>query len=280
MFNILLLCFLTSKAGGVHITTNVSTTQVNYFVSSWKTPDVMDYTIDINRYNLDLSGITSLLFEIKTCSYAHVLLSNSDVRNSSKPLYEIIIGYFNYDSFIIYRADDSLYSGSRNYTSVETPNILNCTVYLPFWISWESGDIELGTGIVVGENVVLNLTNTHHFEVKSIGVLTDLGTLGNWIIQIEVSDKFAGYFDSCSMDNTKSDMVVVDAFKCSEMRCATSCGMSRTCMGYNFNSTMNRCELLWFGSNVVSDIPHHIEAGWRFYSKCYNGKTACLGCYF
>ncbi|VDI07989.1 Hypothetical predicted protein [Mytilus galloprovincialis] len=96
----------------------------------------------------------------------------------------------------------------------------------------------------------------------------------------DIVDNFTGYFDSCSMDNTKSDMVVIDDIKCSEMRCTTSCGMSKTCMGYNFNSAMNRCELLWFGSDVVTDIPHHIEAGWRFYSKCYNGKTACLGCYF
>ena len=35
-----------------------------------------------------------------------------------------------------------------------------------------------------------------------------------------------------------------------------------------------------FDSNVVTDIPNHIEAGWRFYTKCYNGKSACLGCCF
>ncbi|CAC5362842.1 unnamed protein product [Mytilus coruscus] len=233
----------------------------------------MNYTIDINRYNLDLSGITSLLFKIKACDSAHVLLSTSDVRNSSKPLSEIIMGYFSDSSYIIYRAE------STHDTWFSIPNILNCTVYLPFWISWASGDIELGTGVVVGEDILGNLKKTNHFEVRSIGVFTDRGTLGNWTIQVEVSDKFAGYFDSCSMSNTKSDVVVVDDIKCSGIRCATICGMSNTCMGFNFNSVMKRCELLSFGSNVVTDIPHHTEDDWRFYSKCYNRKTACLGCY-
>ncbi|CAG2184807.1 unnamed protein product [Mytilus edulis] len=240
----------------------------------------MNYAIDISRCNLDLSGITSLLFELKACANGHVLLSNSDVKKSSKPLYEILIGDSNYYSVIAYRTDDSLEPGSYIYNESNTPHILNCTVYLPFWISWADGDIRLGTGILVDKNVLVSFMNPHHFEVRSIGVLTSHYKLGNWAIQVEVSDKFTGYFDSCSMDNTKSDMVVVGAIKCSAMRCATSCGMSKTCMGYNFNSAMNRCELLSFNSNVVTDIPNHIEAGWRFYSKCYKGKSACLGCCF
>ncbi|XP_063416192.1 uncharacterized protein LOC134697835 [Mytilus trossulus] len=261
----------------VHITTNVST-KVNDYVDALGTADIMNYAIDISRCNLDLSGITSLMFEIKACDNGHVLLSNSYVRDSSKPLYEILIGEDNYYSVIFYRTDDSLEPGSYIFNQSNTYNILNCNVYLPFWISWADGDIKLGTGILVDENVLVSFMNPHHFEVRSIGVFTSHYKLGIWTIQVEVSDKFTGYFDSCSMENTKSDMVVVDAIKCSAMRCATSCGMSKTCMGYNFNSAMNRCELLSFESNVVTDIPNHLEAGWRFYSKCNNGKTACLGC--
>ncbi|CAC5362838.1 unnamed protein product [Mytilus coruscus] len=240
----------------------------------------MNYTIDVNKYNLDLSEITSLVFEVKACGNVCVFLSSSDVRKSSKPLYGIGIGHQNTHSYIFYREDDSKDFVDSPYAYSNTLNILNCTVYLPFWISWAGEDIKFGTELVIGENVVGNLTNMDHFEVKSIGVFTSGGKLGKWKIQVEVSETFAGYFDSCSMDNTKSDMVVVDNIKCSEMRCATNCGLSKTCMGYNFNSAMNRCELLSFGSNIVTDLPHHIEVGWRFYSKCYNGKTACLGCYF
>ncbi|XP_063400139.1 uncharacterized protein LOC134684763 [Mytilus trossulus] len=280
MFEILLLCFLTSIVGGLQITTNVSTPKVDSGIDAFTIADIMNYTIDINKFNLDLSGITSLVFEVKACMYAHVLLSSSDVRKSSEPLYEIIIGDYNYRSYIVYRTNDSLSSESRTFKNVNTPDILNCTVYLPFWIRWAGGEIKLGTGVVVSENVLGSLTNTDHFEVRSIGVFTDKNASGNWTIQLEVSDKFAGYFDNCMKDNIKSDMVVIDDIQCSEMRCATRCGMSKTCMGYNFNSAISKCELLWFGSDVVTDIPHHIEAGWRFYSKCFNGKTVCLGWFY
>ncbi|CAG2205172.1 unnamed protein product [Mytilus edulis] len=169
---------------GVHITTTVST-QVNGKVGSWFTPDVMDLTIDVNRYKLDLSGITSLVFKLKRCGRAHVLLSSSDFRISSEPMYEIDIGFDIYETYIIYRADDSLDSDSRIFSKFLTPNIFNCTVYLPFWISWADGDIKLGTGIVVDENVLGYLTNAPQFEVKAIGVLTSYGMLGSWRIQFE-----------------------------------------------------------------------------------------------
>ncbi|CAG2196545.1 unnamed protein product [Mytilus edulis] len=188
MFKILLFCVLTLKAEGLRITTTVST-KVEGVAGGWYTPDIMTSSIDINRYNLDLSKITSLVFDIKRCGRAHLLLSSSAVRNSSEPLYEIDIGYKNYYTFIIYRADDSLDPESRNHVKFLTPNIYNCTVYLPFWISWADGDIKLGTGIVVDENVLGYLTNTPHFEVKSIGVLTDYGRLGNWRIQFEGAHK-------------------------------------------------------------------------------------------
>ncbi|CAC5365811.1 unnamed protein product [Mytilus coruscus] len=173
---------LHDRATGVLITTNVST-QVSGYRDAQKDSDIMNYTFDINKYNLDLSGITSLLFVLKTCDNAHVLLSNSDVRNSSKPLYDIIIG--DTISVIVYRVNDSGYHESMHYKIFPTPNILNCTVYLPFWISWEVGDVKLGKGLVVGENVFGNWTNSHHFNVRSIGVLTDVSTLGKWQIQVE-----------------------------------------------------------------------------------------------
>ncbi|VDI06407.1 Hypothetical predicted protein [Mytilus galloprovincialis] len=170
---------------GVQITTNVSTTKVDGYVSAWHTADIMDYTIDINRYNIDLSRITSLVFEIKACRRAHVLLSSSGVRNSSEPLYEILIGDGIFNSYIIHRTNDSLHPESRKYEGFDTVDIQNCTVYIPFWISWADGEIKLGTGVVVGEHVLGNLTNTDQFEVRSIGVFTDGGKTGNWIIQLE-----------------------------------------------------------------------------------------------
>ncbi|CAC5372528.1 unnamed protein product [Mytilus coruscus] len=265
---------------GIHIVNNVLTEDSGYKKAS-EIVDIMNYTIDINRYNLDLKGIT-LVFEVKACVSVHILLSSSDIQNSSLPLYEIRLGgWQNTKSHILYRAGNSLTDESMHLTTVDTPNILNCTVYLPFWISYTGGHIGYGTGLLVGENTLSNVINTNQVEVRGIGVLVSYNydRSAEWKIQLE--DKFAGRFDSCSMDNNKADMAVVDDIQCpSQIECATRCGLSKTCMGYNFNSALNRCELLWFKSDVVTDIPHHIEAGWRFFSKCFNGITACLGCYF
>ncbi|CAC5396783.1 unnamed protein product [Mytilus coruscus] len=278
-FETLFVCLLVSKASGIQIEAN-ALTKVNGSVFVEFTPNMMTKTIDINRYNLELGGTTSLVFEVKACRNGHVLLSNYGVQNSSKPLYDILLGH-NFDrSFIAYRADDSSDQASGHYSEFNTPKILNCNVFLPFWISWAGEFIKFGKGFTVGENTVGNYVHINHFEVRKIGVLTSHGQLGEWKVQLEVSDKFAGYFDSCYMNDTKADMVVVNDMQCSEIRCATLCGLLKSCMGYNFNSSMNRCELLSFGSDVVTDIPNHSEGGWRFYSKCYNGKTACLGCYF
>ncbi|XP_063418855.1 uncharacterized protein LOC134701647 [Mytilus trossulus] len=87
-FGVLLLCSSTFKASGVQITTNVST-MVDRNVNAQSVADSMNYNIDVNRYSLDLNGITSLVFEINTCTWAHVLLSSSGVRNSSEPFYDI-----------------------------------------------------------------------------------------------------------------------------------------------------------------------------------------------
>ncbi|CAG2196544.1 unnamed protein product [Mytilus edulis] len=160
---------------GLHTTTNVST-KVKGVAGVWYTPDIMNCSIDINSYNLDLSGITSLVFEIKRCGRAHAILSSSDVRNSSEPLYGISIGYKTYKTFITYRADDS----------------------------WSDGDIKLGTGNVVGENILGYSTNAPQFEVKSIGVLTDKGRLGNWKIQVEGAHKI----DSSKKDKMEEVLCV------------------------------------------------------------------------
>lgn len=55
-----------------------------------------------------------------------------------------------------------------------------------------------------------------------------------------VSDRFAGYFDSCSKDDTRSDMLKIDDIKSSKLRCARSCGESKDCMGFNFQSAVHR----------------------------------------
>lgn len=97
----------------MQILTNLST-QVNGSVG---TDGIMDYPPHINNYNVDLGNIMSLLFDIKACKHAHVLLSNSYVRYSSEPLYRIIIKYDKNDySFMSHNAESEL----KDYVFVRT----------------------------------------------------------------------------------------------------------------------------------------------------------------
>lgn len=146
----------------------------------------MKYSTDINKYNLDLSGITSIMYEVKACKDAFVLLSNSDVKNSTNPLYEIQFGNFlNSRSRILYRINDSLDAGSRYMQYKNTPNILNCNMYLPFWISWAGGKITYGTGLVVAENTLDSWISTNQFAVRGIEVYTSFSETGDWNIHLE-----------------------------------------------------------------------------------------------
>lgn len=171
---------------GIHIVNNVLTEDSGYMKASL-IADIMNYTIDINRYNLDLKGIT-LAFEVKACMSVHILLSSSDVKKSSLPLYEIRLGgWGNMKSHLLYRADDSLTAESMYLKEVSTPNILNCNVYLPFWISYTGGHIGYGIGLLVGENAMSNVINTNKVEVRGIGVLVSYNydRSAEWKIHLE-----------------------------------------------------------------------------------------------
>ncbi|VDI58630.1 Hypothetical predicted protein [Mytilus galloprovincialis] len=71
---------------------NTFTTPNNGKLNLFQVADFLQYVVDINQYGLDLGGITTLTFEAKACRDANTIMSNSDNGNSSKPIYEFIIG--------------------------------------------------------------------------------------------------------------------------------------------------------------------------------------------
>ena len=53
-----------------------------------------------------------------------------------------------------------------------TPNIISCTEYRRFWVSWDSVAIRYGTGWTVGENVVTQLTDSPMKQITHLAVTT------------------------------------------------------------------------------------------------------------
>ncbi|XP_063436276.1 uncharacterized protein LOC134717681 [Mytilus trossulus] len=115
-------------------------------------------------------------------------MSNSDDEDSSKSMYNFIIGgWTNLKSAIQRRNDDSLTPGSQQSVLYDTPDVCKCDEYRPFWISAIHGVIMMGKGLIVGRNVIAELTDPNPFTVRSIGIYTNWENLGEWKVQIEVT---------------------------------------------------------------------------------------------
>ncbi|XP_071150577.1 C3 and PZP-like alpha-2-macroglobulin domain-containing protein 8 [Mytilus edulis] len=164
---------------------NTFTTPNNGKLNLFQVADFLQYVVDINQCGLDLGGITTLTFEAKACGDANTIMSNSDNGNSSKPIYEFIIGgWENQKSAILRRNDDSLTQSSQQVVIFNTPDICKCDEYRQFWISANNGVLMMGKGLIVGINVIAEWTDPDPFTVKSIGIIT-WGGIGEWKVQLE-----------------------------------------------------------------------------------------------
>ncbi|XP_071138508.1 uncharacterized protein [Mytilus edulis] len=133
----------------------------------------MQYEVNINKYDLDLSGITTLTFEVKACQDATIVMSNSDDGNSSMPMYQFIFCGWENEKSAIRKQDQGV--------EVNTLGVCKCDEYRSFWIS---GDLRIGKGLNVGINVIAEWTDPDPFTIRSIGIYTWGGT-GEWKVQLE-----------------------------------------------------------------------------------------------
>ena len=68
--------------------------------------------------------------------------------------------------------------------SNDESNIVSCTAFRDFWVSWTDNYIESGKGRVVGQDVLVAYddSNSPTYEVNFIGISTGWGASGTWII--------------------------------------------------------------------------------------------------
>ena len=60
----------------------------------------------------------------------------------------------------------------------------------------------------------------------------------------------------------------------SSCECGIHCNVNDDCLGYNFNSKWNECELV-DGNQLIKTNKNQ---DWRFIAKCLQGKDACIQC--
>ncbi|VDI35260.1 Hypothetical predicted protein [Mytilus galloprovincialis] len=274
-----LLSIVTLKTLGLVIENTFTTPQIRH-IKLLSFADVWQYAVDINQYGLDLSGITTLTFEVKACNDVTIIMSNSDDGNSSKPIYQFIIGgWRNKISAIQRRSYYSLTQDAYQTFKFNTLGLCQCAEYRPFWISTKNGVLMIGKGFIIGTNVVAEWTDPNPFTVRRIGIYTNIWRTGVWKVQIEVvNNLYDGHFSRCTTNYKAVLNILISNNNTSLLSCAVLCDMLLSCIGFNYHK--QSCELVALGPGVVRNIPMKQEEGWKFYSKCYRYNGACLWCYF
>ncbi|VDI42269.1 Hypothetical predicted protein [Mytilus galloprovincialis] len=86
---------------------------------------------------MNITGQTSITFQIKACYDVRILLGNSGTENSDRLFYTVIVG----TEFLQIQTQLWILSG------------LNCSDYVDLWISW-STIFKAGTGTNIGEDII------------------------------------------------------------------------------------------------------------------------------
>ena len=114
-----------------------------------------------------------------TCHDARIALAPT--TNFTSLMYDAALaGWSNATSVVRTVLGDNIKTVDSN----DESNIVSCTEFRDFWVSWTDNHIKSGKGLVVGQDILLAYDDSHSpaCEVNFIGIITDFGLSGTWII--------------------------------------------------------------------------------------------------
>ncbi len=132
------------------------------------TPDQYSYETVIYRV-FHTNGIT---FKVKACNDAHIALFD---HYHTARAYEIVIGS---NGNSVTRIKKKLIGSSE--VQVETPDILSCTDFGQFWVTWANGRIALGYGDIEGILEIAAFEDDDPHSVSYLAISTGWGSEGEW----------------------------------------------------------------------------------------------------
>ncbi|XP_071128242.1 uncharacterized protein [Mytilus edulis] len=277
--SILYMLFYLKTFSGLVVEFKFSATDNGQQMTSGSTPDILDHAVHLDKYGVEGSKITSFTFQVKASRDANIYLSSSTTMDSIVPFYDVNFGAHTNTKTQLIRRNDNLLTPifSTSWNTVIDRHILKSWEFKDFWVSWDGGVVKHGRGTVIGDDLIGEWTDPNPFEVKSIGVLNSYNSNGDWIIQSTVYGNTSNHFVKCGSSDERADLnIYKPVMQLSITICAITCKADEECMGFNYSE--NSCELLSFGQDVVTAIPKMSETGWRFYTKCYVKRNACLDC--
>ena len=129
------------------------------------------------RYDYAYAWITvlsqNITFTVRACRDAHIALSKTR-ENVRADTYEIVIGGWGNSKAVIRRAVQG-----KPVSEVTIPDLLHCSEFRQFWISWYNGEIVVGQGSL-GSNEILRYSNSSPNEISAVAITTGFGIEGDW----------------------------------------------------------------------------------------------------
>ncbi|XP_063416290.1 C3 and PZP-like alpha-2-macroglobulin domain-containing protein 8 [Mytilus trossulus] len=145
-------------------------------------PNAPELSHPLNQYGFNASQDYSINFDLKVCRDAFVYLSASPVMNKHAVLYEVCIGGNGGNRILLRRNDATFQDVAANELG---DGSTQCGSFQPYWISWQNGNIKIGKGLSVDNEVVIDWRDPNPFIIHGVGVRTGLGQIGQWIIHMK-----------------------------------------------------------------------------------------------
>ena len=95
---------------------------------------------------------------------------------SQDKFYEIVIGGWTNTKTVLRRVIPS----EVDYNETATPNILNPNEDRPFWADVKNGLIRLGSGNIIGNDIILKWQDNQPLDATYVGFMTGWGSSGIW----------------------------------------------------------------------------------------------------
>ena len=119
---------------------------------------------------------TSLVFSVKTCNHAYIMLSK-------------LFGVWIDGVEILMTKEHAEIREKKNgqiLTQTYTEGLLECTDYKTYWISWNNGEINLGSGSTVGQDFILLCDKPSGHYTLTLGLHTGSDE-GHWMVDQVIS---------------------------------------------------------------------------------------------
>jgi hypothetical protein len=113
------------------------------------------------------------VFIVQASNDAHIGLFSS--TQTTDEVYEIVIGGWGNTRSVIRKQ-----SSGTNQVEANTPNILSSIESRQFWVDAVGGLVRVGSGGVIGSNIIMQWQDSAPHVATHVGVRTGWGATGQW----------------------------------------------------------------------------------------------------